>query len=243
MNVRFDGQTVLVTGGTKGIGKQIALDFESLGASVILTGTSKIPPDFINQKKIQYISVNFIHEDEIETFLSSLNSFEKIDVCVNNAGINKINFIENVQAVDYFEMMKVNLEVPFRIIKTITPIMKKNQYGRIINISSIFGKVSREKRSVYSMTKNGLNGITVSTSIELAKEGILVNTVSPGFTLTDLTRKNLSKQEMEHLIERIPINRMAEVNEISNVVLFLASNFNTYISGQNIIVDGGFVNV
>ena len=243
MNIRFDGQLALVTGGTRGIGKQIALDLEGLGARVILTGSSKEKPEFLTHGNFSYISSDFTNDSDIRTFLESLTQFDRIDICVNNAGINKLNYIENVEDADYDAMMKVNIDAPYKIVRTIAPIMKKNKYGRIINISSIFGKLSKEKRSAYTVTKYAIKGLTVASSIELAQFGVLVNTVSPGFTLTDLTRKNLSPEEMERLCAAIPMHRMAEVKEISNVVLFLASSLNTYITGQDIIVDGGFTNV
>jgi 3-oxoacyl-[acyl-carrier protein] reductase len=121
--------------------------------------------------------------------------------------------------------------------------MIKNGYGRIVNIASIFGVISKEKRAVYSATKFGIHGLTVGCSNDLARFNILVNTVSPGFVLTDLTRKNLSIIEMELLSNQVPIKRMAETSDISNVAVFLLSNLNQYLTGQNIIVDGGFTNV
>ena len=121
--------------------------------------------------------------------------------------------------------------------------MKTAKYGRIINIASIFSKISKERRSVYSATKFGIHGLTVGVSNDLSRFNILVNTVSPGFIMTDLTKKNLSSNEIEMLTQQIPAKRMGETKDIANTVIFLASHFNTYITGQNIIVDGGFVNV
>jgi 3-oxoacyl-[acyl-carrier protein] reductase len=119
--------------------------------------------------------------------------------------------------------------------------MKKNHYGRIINIGSIFGTVSRAKRSIYSVTKSGIHGLTVAVSNELAPFGVLVNTVSPGFVLTDLTRKNLTEKERLELAKQIPVGRLALPQDISRVVVFLASDLNTYLTGKNITVDGGFI--
>ena len=121
--------------------------------------------------------------------------------------------------------------------------MKRNGYGRIINIASILGVISKEKRSIYSSSKFGIIGMTMAVSNELARYNVLVNAVSPGFVLTDLTKRILGKDEMEALEAQIPAQRLAGPADISNVVLFLASTFNTYITGQNIIVDGGYVNI
>ncbi|TGN18272.1 SDR family NAD(P)-dependent oxidoreductase [Leptospira idonii] len=240
MNIRFDQQTILVTGATRGIGRQLAVDFESLGGSVIVTGTGKDSPGFVKNGNFEYYNVDFCNNKQKQGFTEFLESKNKIDVCINNAGINRLNYLEDVEEIDFSEMMRVNLEIPFLITKLVAKKMKTAGYGRIINISSIFGKLSKEKRSVYSVTKFGIKGLTVSSAIELAKFGVLVNTLSPGFVMTDLTKKNLSPEERQNLSDLVPAKRMAEPKEISNVALFLASGFNTYIAGQNIIVDGGY---
>ncbi len=144
---------------------------------------------------------------------------------------------------DFDDIMAVNLKAPFMITRVVAKIMKKNGYGRIVNISSIFGHISREKRSIYSTTKFGLRGLTVAASNELARYNVLVNSVSPGFVLTELTEKILTEEERAEIKSRIPAGRFALPEEISKAVLFLASSLNTYIAGQDIIVDGGYVNV
>ena len=135
----------------------------------------------------------------------------------------------------------MNLKGPYLLTRLVATKMKKNHYGRIINMASIFGVVSRPKRSIYSMTKAGIIGFTVAISNELAPWGVLANTVSPGFILTDLTRKNLSVAERRALTAQIPLGRLGQPSDISRVVLFLASDWNTYLTGKNIIVDGGFI--
>ena len=137
----------------------------------------------------------------------------------------------------------MNLKAPFAIMREISRKMKKNQYGRIVNISSIFGVISKAKRSIYTTTKFGLRGLTVTAAIELAPYKVLVNSVSPGFVLTELTKRMLSEEEIKALSGQVPLGRFAEVDEISRIVLFLASSLNTYLTGQNIVVDGGFISV
>jgi 3-oxoacyl-[acyl-carrier protein] reductase len=144
---------------------------------------------------------------------------------------------------DWDNIIEVNLTTPFKIIKTVSKNMMKNNYGRIVNISSIWGTIGKEQRVCYSSSKFGLMGLTSSSAAELAKYNILVNSVSPGFTLTDLTRNILGVDEMSKISKTIPIGRMADPSEISNVVMFMCSDLNSYISGQNIVVDGGFTNV
>ncbi len=250
MNFNFKDKVVLVTGATRGIGKQVADDFAGLGAELILTGTKEGEIKSLNEsstndnsKKRKYYCADFTNSESTEKFIEELKKYKRIDVCINNAGINKIDYIDETRIEDWDNIVSVNLKAPFLIIREVSKVMKKNNYGRIINISSVFGVVSREKRSIYSASKFGLNGLTVTASNELAKHNVLVNTVSPGFILTELTKSILSESEMEQLAARVPMGRFATPDEISRVVLFLASGLNTYITGQNIIADGGFVNV
>ena len=244
----FTGQTVLVTGATRGICKQIADDFEKLGARLLLTGTDKSQIESLRKKysakgRRTYYCVDFTNTQSTEAFLKELRKNKKIDVCINNAGINRINPIDETLPEDWDDMLSVNLTAPYLIIREVSRIMKKNRYGRIVNISSIFGVISKAKRSLYSATKFGLRGLTVASAIELARYNVLVNTVSPGFVLTDLTRKNLSKVEMKELASQIPVGRFADPQEISQIVVFISSKLNSYLTGQNIIIDGGFINV
>ena len=121
--------------------------------------------------------------------------------------------------------------------------MKKNKYGRIVNISSIWGTKTKERRAAYTTSKSAINGLTKTMSVELARYNVLVNTVSPGFTMTEMTEKILTKGEKVALISQVPVRRFATVSEISKAVMFLASDLNTYITGQDLKVDGGFSNV
>ena len=250
MKIDFSGQVALVTGGTRGLGKQIAHDFFELGADLIITGTNSkqieelnhsLPPE--KQDKVKYIAVDFRESRNMKQFIEQIMAYERIDVCVNNAGINRINHIDETLIEDWDDIISVNLKAPFMIIREVTKIMKKKNYGRIVNISSIFGVISRVKRSIYSASKFGLRGLTLSVANELARYNILVNSVSPGIVLTELTKSILTKEEMSELADEIPAGRLAMPDEISRVVIFLASSLNTYIVGQNIIVDGGYVNV
>lgn len=249
-NTQFDfyDKFVLITGATRGIGKSIATHFSALGANLILTGTNPQEIELLNDSfakngRVKYYCVDFSNEELINEFISVLKNYDKIDICINNAGINRINFIYEVQLSDWDQIMKVNLRGPFLLSKEVGNIMKKQRYGRIINIASIFGVVTREKRSVYTASKAGLIGLTKATANDLAPYNILVNSVSPGFILTDLTRKILSDSEIKELETKVPLGRFGHPDEISKVVLFLASDLNTYITGQNIIVDGGYVNI
>ena len=182
-------------------------------------------------------------DKSVKQFLNKVETIDKVDVLVNNAGVNKIGSIEEIEKEHWDFINNVNLRGPFLLTKVISDKMKKQGQGRIINISSVFGVVSKSKRASYSATKWGLIGLTKAVALDLAPFNILVNAVSPGFIDTDLTRQILGDKGMEKIKDEIPKLRFGKVEEIAKVVLFLASDHNTYITGQNIIVDGGFTSV
>ena len=246
MKIDFSDKTVLVTGATRGIGRQIAEDLLEMGARLILTGTKQQEIDNLNARsddRQRYICADFSKRDSLDAFLEKLARYDRIDVCVNNAGINRVDSIDRIRDGDWDDVFEVNLRAPTLITRTVSRIMKKNLYGRIVNISSVWGHVSWTRRTVYASTKFGIRGLTVASSNDLAKFNILVNAVSPGFTLTELVKENFSGEELKAIESRIPLGRMATPGEISKVVLFLASSLNSYLTGQSIIVDGGYVSV
>jgi len=242
----FSKQTVLVTGATRGIGAALADAFEEAGADLLVTGTNAEKVDELNRQyrdgPRRYLAVDFLVPASLERFLGELKEVD-IDVCVNNAGINRIESIDAQSREDYDAVMAVNLHAPTAIMRTLVPGMKKRRYGRIVNIASIWSRISRPGRSAYSAAKAGLAGLTRTLGVELAPHNVLVNCVSPGFTLTELTEQSLSVQERRELESRIPAGRLAEPKEMAAPVLFAASRENSYMTGQNLVVDGGFVNV
>ena len=249
MTFDFTNQTILITGGTRGIGQQIARDLENLGASLILTGTDQKVIDHLNFEstrngsKTKYLQADFSSPESEKSFFDEIEKLSPIHGLVNNAGINRLNYIDQTELKDWEDMISVNLSTPFKLIRLVSRVMKTQKFGRIVNIGSIFGVISKEKRSIYSATKFGIHGLTVAASNDLARHNILVNTLSPGFVMTDLTKKNLSEAEMSDLSNSVPARRLAQPTDISNVCLFLLSTYNQYLTGQNIIVDGGFTNV
>ena len=244
INIDLSGKTALITGATRGIGKAIADDFFKAGAKVILTGTKQAEIEELVAKneipQIQWLQADFSTQGKIDSFLHDLNSIYLIDICINNAGINIIKPFEEYSFEEYQRLISINLTAPFMLVQALIPGMKKRGYGRIVNIASIWSHITKSERSLYTTSKTGLVGFTRSMAVEYASSNILVNAVSPGFTLTELTEQSLSADEMKTISEQIPLGRFANPDEIAKTILFLASDLNTYISGQNIIVDGGF---
>ena len=215
---------VLITGGSRGIGKAVVERYRKAGFEVFAPPRSEL---------------NLLDRDSIDRFVS-LNKDKKIDVIINNAGINDINLIENITDEEIDKMFMTNLISPLRLIRGFVSQMKRHKFGRIVNIGSVWAVVSKPGRAVYSASKNGLHGITNTLALELASYNILVNTVCPGFVLTELTEKNNTPEQIEQLCKDIPIGRLAKPEEIAETVFFLGSEQNTYLTGQKIVIDGGF---
>jgi len=238
----FSGRVVLITGGTRGIGAAIASDLELAGAELILTGTDPTRIAELNRDggKRTYLQADFTDNASLNGFLEELARHPRIDVCINNAGINKIDSIYELTGEDYDRITRVNLRAPTLICSAVCAKMRAAGYGRIVNVASIWSTATKSGRSLYSMTKTGLVGLTRTIAVDMAPFNVLANAVSPGFTKTELTESTLSSADAQALSAQIPLNRFAEPAEISKVVMFLASNLNTYLTGQNIVVDGGF---
>jgi len=217
-------KTVFITGGSRGIGKAIVQKFEAEGYHIVAPSHREI---------------DLSSPESVDAFITTHRQ-DVFDVIINNAGINEINLLENITDDELDRMLQVNLLSPIRLLRGLVGPMKENGYGRIVNIGSIWAVVSREGRLVYSATKNALHGVTNTLALELGPYNILVNTVCPGYVLTELTRKNNTDEEIENISRTLPLRRMADPSEIAEFVYFLASEKNTFITGQKIAVDGGF---
>lgn len=162
-------------------------------------------------------------------------------ILVNNAGINKIGPLQTYALADFERIHRVNVMAPYRLCQAVLPEMRRSRFGRIVNITSIFGLVSRAGRSAYSASKFGVFGFSRALALEVAADNVLVNCLAPGFVDTDMTRRILGAKGMAEMARRIPMRRLAQPEEIARYVRFLVSEENTYLTGQTIIVDGGFV--
>jgi len=244
MQFDLSNKTIVVTGATKGIGLAISNLLIEYGAKIIATGTQlkkieKLNKKLIN-KNITYKYLDFNSNESVENFIVYIKKQVKIFGLVNNAGINKIDSIFEAKQEDWDLINNVNLRGPFILTRAISSLMKANGIGRIVNIASIFSVVSKQKRVSYATSKWGLIGFTKSIALDLARYNILVNAVSPGFVDTKLTRKILNKDEIEFIKKTIPQRRLAKPEEIAKIILFLISEQNSYITAQNILIDGGF---
>ncbi len=213
---------VLVTGGSRGIGKEICKLMSERGYDVVAPTRE---------------ALNMSDPESIDRYFSSNGAF---DILVNNAGINLLASIDQVLPAQWLEMVAINLTGPLQLIQRVVPHMRERGWGRILNMSSIFSNLTRENRVQYSATKSGLNGITRTAALELGPSGILVNSVCPGYVETQLTFQNNSPADIERILSSIPLRRMAKPSEIADLVEFLCSERNTYLTGQMITVDGGF---
>lgn len=235
--VDLSGRTVLVTGASRGIGQAIAAAFRQAGAWVV--GTRTLGGEAGDEVCHSYLQADFCDLAQIETCAEWARELGP-DVLINNAGINRIAPFAEIDPADFLRIQQVNVYAPFRLSQAVLPTMKQRGWGRIVCLSSIWGKISKPLRASYSASKFALDGMTLAMALEHGADGILANSVAPGFTDTELTRRVLGDQEIERLVATVPTRRMASVEEIARFVVWLGSSENTYITGQNIAIDGGF---
>jgi NAD(P)-dependent dehydrogenase (short-subunit alcohol dehydrogenase family) len=223
---------VLVTGASDGIGKSIAEHYYDNGYYVIALGKRKTP----STRSHEYISCDLSLDNDLEKLMQNIDD---IDVLINNAGINPIANFCSIKYEDFIQVQKVNLYAPFRLCQRYVPHMIEQKWGRIVNICSVWSKKSKVGRASYSTSKFGLNGMSIALSHEVVKDNVLVNCISPGFVDTQLTRINMGNN-IDSILNQVPINRLCQTEEIAKTVFWLGSDQNTFIAGQNIMVDGGF---
>lgn len=239
MSNQMRGRRALVTGGTRGLGAAISAALSEVGFDVVLTSRTELSAE---RARFECHAIDFTDMDATSAFADKLAEMD-IDVLVNNAGINLTAPFAAIVTADFKAVQNVNLFAPMVLSRAVLQHMRDKRWGRIVNLASIFAEVSREGRGSYSASKFGLVGLTKALAAEVARDGILVNCVSPGVIDTELTRAVLGTDGIAKIQAEIPIGRLGQPKEVAALVRFLASDDNSYISGQSIVIDGGFTSV
>ncbi len=245
------GKNALVTGGTAGIGKEIALQFARQGASVAIFGTNEERAiaavqemekvKISENQKFAYFLVDVAHSKNVEETLSKLLAdWSRIDILVNNAGITRDNLLMRMSEEDWDLVVDVNLKSVYNTCRVLARPMMKARSGKIINITSVIGLTGNAGQTNYAASKSGMIGFTKSLAKELASRNVCVNCVAPGYIETQMTQE-LPDSVKEAVLSKIPLARIGQPSDIAHAVLFLASDLANYITGQVLTVDGGMV--
>lgn len=238
----FKNKTILITGASRGIGKSIAKAFLKKGARIIGTATNKKNVNNINNFLNQQgkgILMNFDNLLSIDNSLKNAhNELNNIDILINNAGITNDKLLFFSTSKEWQKIIDVNLSSIFFLCKAVLRGMIKKKFGRIINIGSVIGNTGNVGQTSYAATKAGLIGFSKSLSKEVASRGITVNVVSPGFIKSNMTDK-LTENKKNIILSQIPLKRLGKTQDIADIVVFLASDKASYITGETINVNGG----
>ena len=241
-------KVVLVTGGSRGIGKEVAKVYAENGYDVAInyvsdkTDVERIEKEFKDLGvKCLMVKADVSNGEDVEKMVEEvISEFGKIDVLVNNAGITKDTLLMRMSEEDFDKVIEINLKGTYLVTKQVTKYMMKKRQGSIINLASVVGVVGNAGQCNYSASKAGIIGFTKSVAKELASRNIRANAVAPGFIETDMT--NVLKDEVKESINaQIPLKRMGNAREVAEVIYFLGSEKSSYITGQVINIDGGMV--
>lgn len=239
-------KVAIVTGGTRGIGREIALELSKEGSNIAITYNSNdkkarqvVEEIQENGVKAMAVQVNVSDSEEVNSMVKTVEEeLGSPDILVNNAGITKDNLLIRMKEKDWDDVININLKGVFLCTKAISRSMMRKRYGKIINISSVVGLHGNAGQGNYSASKAGIVGFTKSMASELASRGIRVNAIAPGFIQTDMT--DILKEDVkEMMLDNIPLNDFGKPKDIANLVVFLASEKADYITGEVIKVDGG----
>ena len=245
--MKLKGKVALVTGSAQGIGKSIAEALAKEGADIIVSDINlelaektagEISSLGVKAKALRMDVAD--SRDVEEKVKDAISQFGKIDILVNNAGITKDALLVRMREEDFDSVIKVNLKGTYNLIRAISPLMMKARSGKIVNIASVVGQMGNVGQANYAASKAGIIGLTKTAAKELARRGINVNAVAPGFIDTEMT-KRLPEEVRTKLKEAIPLERLGAPEDVASAVLFLASDDSNYITGQVINVNGGML--
>lgn len=241
-------KVVVVTGASRGIGKEIALKYAENGYNVAInyvsdkTNVEELEKEFKEKgAEALIVKADVSKSEQVQEFIKAvIEKYGRIDVLVNNAGITRDMLLMRMKEEDFDKVIEINLKGTFLVTKEVVPYMMKKRDGKIISLSSVVGVTGNAGQCNYSASKAGIIGFTKSIAKELASRNIRANAVAPGFIDTDMTNV-LSDEVKENINKQIPMRRMGTAREIANVVYFLGSEESSYITGQVINIDGGMV--
>ena len=243
----FNDRVSLITGGARGIGREIALAFAKEGSDIVICDVNQ---DALNAtkkeiealgRKAETFVVDVTSLSQVEEMVNkTLDKFKKIDILINNAGITRDALIVRMSEQDFDSVIAVNLKGTFNCTKALAKVMMKQRYGKIVSIASIIGIMGNAGQANYAASKAGIIGITKSVAKELASRNVNVNAIAPGFIETDMTAK-LPENVKSQMLAYIPLNRFGKASDVANLAMFLASDASSYLTGQVIKIDGGMV--
>ncbi|HOI47242.1 MAG TPA: 3-oxoacyl-[acyl-carrier-protein] reductase [Bacilli bacterium] len=246
--MNLTNKVAVVTGGATGIGREISLKLASLGAIVVVNynSSAQAASDLVNEIQANKGTANLIQAnvsklDEAQKLIDfAVEKYGKIDILVNNAGITADTFIIKMKEEEFDKVIEVNLKGTWNCCKHAARYMQKQRFGKIINISSVVGLIGNIGQTNYCASKAGVIGLTKALAREVAKRGVCVNAIAPGFIETKMTEQ-LPKELVEQYSANIPLARLGQPSDVANLVAFLSSDMSDYITGQVINVDGGMV--
>jgi NAD(P)-dependent dehydrogenase (short-subunit alcohol dehydrogenase family) len=245
----LSGKVALVTGGSKGLGKAMARGFAEAGADVMISSRSegelRAALDEIltgTGRKGKYVVADMSKRKDVERLArTALEQMGRVDVLINNAGTNEPQAIDKITDESWDRVLEINLSSVMALTRALVPQMKERKWGRIIHISSVMGFVSKEGRNIYSATKSALLGLARANCLDLGAYGITVNCIAPGPFLTDLPGRLLSAEEKQKFADATAVGRWGDPKELVGPALMMASEAGSYITGQTLVVDGGWL--
>ena len=246
--MHLDSKVALVTGASRGIGRAVAISLARIGATVVINyaGNQKAAEEVEKEihslgGKAILIQADVSKAEAVDGMIKSIvEQCGRIDILVNNAGITRDTLLMRMNESDWDDVINTNLKGIFLCTKAVSKIMMKQRAGKIVNMTSVVGLMGNAGQANYAAAKAGVIGFTKSMAKELAGRGINVNAVAPGFIATDMTA-TLSDQVKEDLSKAIPLSRLGEADDVAKAVMFLVSDYASYITGQTLNVDGGMV--
>lgn len=245
----LNGKVALVTGGSKGLGKAMARGLAQAGADILISSRheNELRPALEEilagtGRRGQYIVADMSRRDDVTRLArTALEQMGRVDILINNAGTNIPQPIDQIRDTDWDQVMEINLNSIMALTRALAPQMKARRWGRIIHISSVMGFVSKEGRNAYSVTKSALIGLARANALDLGAFGITVNCIAPGPFLTDLPGRLLSDEEKQSFAKTTALGRWGDPNELIGPALMLASEAGSYITGETLVVDGGYL--